>query len=98
MISQYEKKLFIGLLVLFAAIGSVIGIFIYRHQSIAHGILGIAVLCFTINKNFLNTSGTIEKLLLQPSRMKVLFSVSVLSFLGFLSIMAVFKMLASFLF
>ena len=98
MISKYEKRLFIGLLVLFAVLGSILGIFIYRYQSIAHGILGIAVICFTINKDFLKTSGTIEELLLRPSRMNVLFSVCVLSFLGFLSVMALYKMLDSFLF
>jgi hypothetical protein len=95
--SQYEKNMFIALLVVFAVTGSVIGIFVNRHQTIAHGLLGVAMMCLLVNRNFLDTRGTIEKLLLQPSRMKILFSVCTFSMLVYLSVMAIFKMLVSFL-
>ena len=95
MSSQTEKVVYIILMVLFAALGSLLANFVYSYQVLANGLLGISVVYLLTSKKQFITGGTIEDLLSHPKRMRTLYLLAIDSFLLMLSIRMIYRMLVS---
>jgi len=92
---QHKNVLYGILLGTFGLLGAYSAYMIYNYQLISNAILSVAVIYSIFSKSSIIIEVPIDVLLSRPNKIKPLLSTYVISFLLFLSVMGVYKMLKS---